>query len=508
MRKIATLRFAYGSSVISPAGAGGLISFAARRRWYSWSSSRSLPCVVHHERHREDADDAGRDRDQHHVDDVVAVDLDERQHRRHRGGDRARGDPERRGDGGARQRPLRPDLVRVRELVDHGDQGEEGVARPGQDRQQPGDVRCGEVERFRPRAQRLARDQDHVVDPAGRLHRRRGSDHGDDDQHRADRRLAGREPEAEDEHERADAAPEAEADPARAHAERDEADHDEALEGDQDPVAGAHCVCSALSCWHSLVSRTVRASFGVGLGEVREHDRSARQARRRARAPPARTARATPRASRPRRRATLPPPRARSGRSRPSWTRLRRPPHPAPCRGRRRCRSPRPASRPPARRVRHPCAGTRCGPAASRTAAPRRRPCSRSSVSGCPRRSSRSRRARRRSCRRRSAPTRRREPSRRSGRGRRSARRRRARRRCRRRRESRRGVRARRYLTFPGRTSRRGRQRAASRSARRWGCSRARRASAGTRSAARTRACRDREPSSRSRPSRGRREPR
>ena len=45
MRKIATLRFAYGSSVISPAGAGGLISFAARRRWYSTSSSRSLPCV-------------------------------------------------------------------------------------------------------------------------------------------------------------------------------------------------------------------------------------------------------------------------------------------------------------------------------------------------------------------------------------------------------------------------------------------------------------------------------
>ena len=42
---------------------------------------------------------------------------------------------------------------------------------------------------------------------------------------------------------------------ARADAERDEADDDEALEGDQDPVAGAHCVCSALSCWHALVSR-------------------------------------------------------------------------------------------------------------------------------------------------------------------------------------------------------------------------------------------------------------
>ena len=42
-RKMATLRFAKGSSMMSPAGAGGAISFAARRRWYSASSSRSLP---------------------------------------------------------------------------------------------------------------------------------------------------------------------------------------------------------------------------------------------------------------------------------------------------------------------------------------------------------------------------------------------------------------------------------------------------------------------------------
>ena len=45
VRKMATLRFAYGSSAISPAGAGGLISPEASRRWNSASSSRSLPCV-------------------------------------------------------------------------------------------------------------------------------------------------------------------------------------------------------------------------------------------------------------------------------------------------------------------------------------------------------------------------------------------------------------------------------------------------------------------------------
>ena len=87
------------------------------------------------------------------------------------------------------------------------------------------------------RAQRLARDQDHVVDAAGSLHRRRRRDHRDDDQHRADRRLAGVEPEDEDEDERADAAPEAEPDAAGAHAEGDEADDDEALDRDEDPVA-------------------------------------------------------------------------------------------------------------------------------------------------------------------------------------------------------------------------------------------------------------------------------
>ena len=53
---------------------------------------------------------------------------------------------------------------------------------------------------------------DHVVDAAGRLHRGRGRDHGDDDQHRVERRFARVQAEAEDEDQRADAAPEAEAD--------------------------------------------------------------------------------------------------------------------------------------------------------------------------------------------------------------------------------------------------------------------------------------------------------
>ena len=54
-----------------------------------------LAVAAHHERHREDADDARRDGDQQHVDEVVVVDLDERQERGHRGRDGARGDPER-----------------------------------------------------------------------------------------------------------------------------------------------------------------------------------------------------------------------------------------------------------------------------------------------------------------------------------------------------------------------------------------------------------------------------
>ena len=44
-RKMATLRFAKGSSSISLAGAGGSISPEASRRWNSASSSRSLPRV-------------------------------------------------------------------------------------------------------------------------------------------------------------------------------------------------------------------------------------------------------------------------------------------------------------------------------------------------------------------------------------------------------------------------------------------------------------------------------
>ena len=43
VRKIATLRLANGSSTISAGGAGGLISPAARRRWYSGSASSSFP---------------------------------------------------------------------------------------------------------------------------------------------------------------------------------------------------------------------------------------------------------------------------------------------------------------------------------------------------------------------------------------------------------------------------------------------------------------------------------
>ena len=125
----------------------------------------------------------------------------------------------------------------------------------------------------------LLGDQDHVVDAARGLHRRRRRDDRDDDQDRADRRLAGVEPEDEDEDERADAAPEPEADPARADAERDEADDDEALERDQDPVSRAHDDCSfSRSCWHVLESRSAAASCGIERGDVGDRLDTARRA--------------------------------------------------------------------------------------------------------------------------------------------------------------------------------------------------------------------------------------
>jgi hypothetical protein len=80
---------------------------------------------------------------------------------------------------------------------------------------------------FRPCAKRLARDLDHVVDAAGRLHRGGRGDDRDDDEHRADRGLARLEAEEEDEDERPDSAPETETDAARANAEEDERDDDE-----------------------------------------------------------------------------------------------------------------------------------------------------------------------------------------------------------------------------------------------------------------------------------------
>ena len=107
---------------------------------------------------------------------------------------------------------------------------------PGEDAEEVGDERRDEVDRLRSRPERAARDQHHVVDAARGLHRRGRRDHRDDDQHRADRRLARVEPEDEDEDERPDAAPEAETDPAGADAEGDEPDDEEALERDQDPV--------------------------------------------------------------------------------------------------------------------------------------------------------------------------------------------------------------------------------------------------------------------------------
>ena len=221
-----------------------------------------LAVPVDEERHHEDADDAGRHGDQQDVHDVEAVDLDQRQHRRHRGRHRACRDAERRRDRGARERALGPDLVGVGELVDHRDQREERVAGTGEDREQVRDVRRHEVEGLRSRPQRLRGDEHHVVDAPGGLHGRRRRDHGDDDQHRAGRRLARVEPEDEDQDQRADAAPQAESDPARADAQEDERDDDRAFEGDQKPVGRAHRPVSSCSSRHVLEAATAAASWG------------------------------------------------------------------------------------------------------------------------------------------------------------------------------------------------------------------------------------------------------
>ena len=80
--------------------------------------------------------------------------------------------------------------------------------------------------------------------------------------------------------ERADAAPEAEPDPARAHAEGDEADHDGALERDQDPVGRAHLSSSPLAAAGTCSCRgTQRASVGIELSDVGDRLRAARRAR-------------------------------------------------------------------------------------------------------------------------------------------------------------------------------------------------------------------------------------
>ena len=212
-----------------------------------------LAVAAHHERHREDADEARRDGDQQHIDKVVVVDLDERQDRGRRSRDGARGDPESVGDRRSGERALGPDLVGVGDLVDHRDDREERVARAGEDREQVRHIGRHEVERLGSRAQCPTCDHDHVVDAACCLHRRRGGDDGDDDQDRADRRLARVEPEHEDENERAHTAPQAEPDSSRADAERDEADDDETLDCDEDPV---HRLMPTAPCPEFLTGRT------------------------------------------------------------------------------------------------------------------------------------------------------------------------------------------------------------------------------------------------------------
>ena len=68
--------------------------------------------------------------------------------------------------------------------------------------------------------------------------------------------------------ERADAAPEPEADPARPHAEGDEADHEQPLDRDQDPVGRAHPVRLRveLLAGARLESRT--GELGIETGDL------------------------------------------------------------------------------------------------------------------------------------------------------------------------------------------------------------------------------------------------
>ena len=105
-------------------------------------------------------------------------------------------------------------------------------------------------------------------------------------QHRVDRRLARIEAEDEDEDRRAHAAPETEPHPADAHAERDEPDHDEALERDQDPILRAHLVVlSRNAC--SCSTRGVRRRGRIEARDRRDRLHAAGQCGSPARAAPA-----------------------------------------------------------------------------------------------------------------------------------------------------------------------------------------------------------------------------
>ena len=146
-----------------------------------------------------------------------------------------------------------------------------------------------------------------------------------------------------------------------------------ALERDQDPVGRAH-LARLLS---QLLARARVAERSGELGvEARDlDDASARRWRARPRSFAAASVSCSIDSSSVSASSSSEScaPRARSRPSRPSRRPARPPPRPPRCRGCRRCRRPRPASRSPARPARGPCGRSPSGPAASPTAAPRRR---------------------------------------------------------------------------------------------------------------------------------------
>jgi hypothetical protein len=156
----------------------------------------------------------------------------------HRGGsgrNGARRDGLLRSDRRDGDRPFGPDSPLHRDLVDDRQERIKDVSRAGQEREEIGDEWRDDRHIPRTLADEAGGDSHQKIDAPRRLHRRRGHDHGQDDEEHFTGNAAGLLVEAEDENGQADAAPEPHADAAGAGAERDGGKEDDQLQRQSHP---------------------------------------------------------------------------------------------------------------------------------------------------------------------------------------------------------------------------------------------------------------------------------